>query len=91
MSRPIKKQQRGQSADQAARSLGTSHKSGQHALDIVEESIARDCEGDDELGGYEDLENALSRTTSQDRAGLSQHSMAGSYRRPSYIHGFATA
>ena len=49
MSRPIKKQQqRGQSADQAARSLGTSHKSGQHALDIVEESIARDCEGDDE-------------------------------------------
>ncbi|KAM0713163.1 hypothetical protein Q7P35_000615 [Cladosporium inversicolor] len=88
MSRPIKKQQqRGQSADQAARSLGTSHKSGQHALDIVEESIARDCEGDDEVGGYEDLENALSRTTSQDRAGLSQHSMAGSYRRPSYIGG----
>jgi MATE family multidrug resistance protein len=87
MSRPIKKHQRGQSADQTARSLGTSHKSGQNALDIAEESIARDCEGDYGAGEEEDLENALSRTTSHDRAGLSQHSMAGSYRRPSYVSG----
>lgn len=87
MSRPIKKQQRGQSADQAARSLGTSHRSGHHALDIAEESIARDCEGDDGLGEGDDIERALSRTTSNDRAGLSQHSMAGSYRRPSYVGG----
>jgi MATE family multidrug resistance protein len=87
MSRPIKKHERGQSADQTARSLGTSHKSGQNALDIAEESIARDCEENDGAGEGEDLESALSRTTSHDRAGLSQHSMAGSYRRPSYVGG----
>lgn len=87
MSRPIKRQQSGQPADQAARNLGTSHRSGQHALDLVEQSIARDCEGDDGLGEGEDLERALSRTTSHDRAGLSQHSMAGNYRRPSFVGG----
>jgi MATE family multidrug resistance protein len=87
MSRPIKKQQREQSADQAARSFGTSYRSGQHALDIAEQSIAKDCEGDDGVAEGEDLENALSRTTSYDRAGLSQHSMAGNYRRPSLIGG----
>jgi MATE family multidrug resistance protein len=87
MSRPIKTQQRGQSADQAARSLGTSHRSGQHALDLVEQSIARDCQYDSGIEGSEDLENALSRTTSHDRAGLSQHSMAGNYRRQSWIGG----
>jgi MATE family multidrug resistance protein len=87
MSRPIKKQQREQSADQAARSFGTSHRSGQHALEIAEQSIAKDCEGDDGAAEGEDLENSLSRTTSYDRAGLSQHSMAGNYRRPSLIGG----
>lgn len=87
MSRPIKNQQREESADHAARSLGTSHKSGQYALDLAEQSIARDCEGDDRIMEGEDLENALSRTTSHDRAGLSQHSMAGIYRRPSLIGG----
>jgi MATE family multidrug resistance protein len=87
MSRPIKKQQREQSADQAARSFGTSHRSGQHALEIAEQSIARDCEGDDVVADGEDLENALRRTTSHDHAGLSQHSMAGNYRRPSLIGG----
>jgi MATE family multidrug resistance protein len=87
MSRPIKKQQRERSTDQAARSFGTSHRSGQHALEIAEQSIARDCEGDDGVVEGEDLEIALSRTTSHDRAGLSQHSMAGNYRRPSLIGG----
>lgn len=88
MSRPIKRQQSRQSAE-AARSLGTSYTSGQHALEIAEQSIARDCEDDDddEAGEGGDLEGALSRTTSQDRAGLSQHSMASSYRRPSYMAG----
>lgn len=86
MSRPIKKQ-RGQSADEVARSLGTPHRSGQYALDLAEQSIARDCEDEDGLVEGEDLENALSRTTSHDRAGLSQHSMAGNYRRPSFIGG----
>ncbi|KAM0717091.1 hypothetical protein Q7P37_006943 [Cladosporium fusiforme] len=87
MSRPIKRQQSRQSVEQAARSFGTSYRSGQHALEIAEQSIARDCEDDDEVGEGGELEAALSRTTSQDRAGLSQHSMASSYRRPSYVAG----
>lgn len=87
MSRPIKRQQSRQSVEQVARSLGTSYRSGQHAMDIAEQSIARDCEGEDGVGEGEDLERGLSRTTSHDRAGLSQHSMAGSYRRPSYVAG----
>jgi MATE family multidrug resistance protein len=89
MSKPIKRQQSGQSAEQqASRSFGTSYRSGQNALEIAEQSIARDCEEDnDGMGEGQDVENALSRTTSHDRAGLSQLSMAGNYRRPSWTSG----
>jgi MATE family multidrug resistance protein len=88
MSKPIKRQQSGQSAEQqASRSFGTSYRSGQNALEIAEQSIARDCEDNDGLGEGQDVENALSRTTSHERAGLSQLSMAGNYRRPSWTSG----
>lgn len=39
------------------------------------------------MGEGQDVENALSRTTSHDRAGLTQHSMASNYRRPSWTGG----
>ena len=87
MSKPIKRQQSGQSAEQASRSFGTSYRSGQHALEIAEQSIARDCEDNDGVGEDQDVESALSRANSHDRAGLSQLSMAGNYRRPSWTSG----
>jgi MATE family multidrug resistance protein len=87
MSKPIKRQQSGQSAEQASRSFGTSYRSGQHALEIAEQSIARDCEDNDGVVEDQDVESALSRNSSHDRAGLSQLSMAGNYRRPSWTSG----
>lgn len=90
MSRPIKRQESRQSVgQQAARSFGTSYRS-QHALEIAEQSLARDCEDDVDnqvADGQSQLEGTLSRTTSHDRAGLSQHSMASSYRQPGYMAG----
>jgi len=87
MSKPIKRQQSGQSAEQTSRSFGTSYRSGQNALEIAEQSIAKDCEDNDGLREGQNVGAALSRTTSHDRAGLSQHSMAGNYRRPSWTSG----
>ncbi|TKA33702.1 hypothetical protein B0A50_00538 [Salinomyces thailandicus] len=74
----------------AARSFGTSYRS-QHGeqttLRIAEESIARDLQdaGDEAV---EDEDEDLATTLSQqEHAQLSQHSMAGYYRRASYIAG----
>lgn len=89
MSRPIKQDGR-QSHDPTVRSFGASYRSHAHEsiATIAEESIARDLEEDGALETVEDGDNTLDRTLSAaERAGLSEHSMAGRYRRPSYIAG----
>lgn len=83
MSKPIPQSSARQAVDQTARSLGTSYRSQSHALELAEASIARDLADEDDEDGT--VEGALSRTISRDQAGLSQHSMAGHYRRPSII------
>ncbi|KAK1073832.1 hypothetical protein LTR33_009906 [Friedmanniomyces endolithicus] len=93
MSKPIRSPSR-RNSDQPARSQSTSyrrHHDEQTLTSLAEESIARDLEEaeDDEAAGRdEDLENALEPTNTQEqRAQLGQHSMAGHYRRPSYVSG----
>ena len=69
------------------RSRSRSQQADRSISSIVEESINRDIEDDDvEAGTPEtEAENALSRTSTQERVPLGQHSLAGSYRRPSYM------
>ena len=69
------------------RSRSRSQQADRSISSIVEESINRDIEDDDvEVGTPEtEAENALSRTSTQERVPLGQHSLAGSYRRPSYM------
>jgi MATE family multidrug resistance protein len=73
-----------------SRSIGASYRSQSHIVALAEESISRDLEDDefadeDSVGyGVEDG-NALSRTNTADMPSLGSHSMAGYYRRPSYI------
>nr|OQO24807.1 hypothetical protein B0A51_06805 [Rachicladosporium sp. CCFEE 5018] len=85
MSRPIQRPAREHSA---ARSLGASYRSQHEPLSLAEESIARDLDDIDDDTAFQAEDNiqpSLSRTTSQDYAGLTQHSIAG--RRPSYMAG----
>ena len=90
MSKPIGSRNRSSSpsGQGTSRSFGTSYRSASHITAIAEESISRDLEDnefdDDEASAAEDS-NALSRTTTQDMPSLGSHSMAGYYRRPSYI------
>ncbi|KAK3112594.1 hypothetical protein LTR53_010965 [Teratosphaeriaceae sp. CCFEE 6253] len=90
MSKPIARPSR-HGSDSTARSLGTSyrtHYGEQNVASIAEESIARDLEEAEDAEEDEDLENGLEPTaTQQERAQLGQHSMAGYYRRPSYVAG----
>lgn len=95
MSKPIDRPtRRSGSVERAARSFGTSFRSqfgDQSIASIAEESIAQDlAEDEQEVGQQQEqdgAENALSRTNTQDRISLGQHSMAGHFRRPSYIAG----
>lgn len=90
MSTPINRPTR-RSVDHAARELGTSYRSltEQTATAIAEESIARDLQdAGDSVVDEQDVENGLERTTTQERThNLGEHSLAGFYRRPSYIAG----
>lgn len=95
MSKPIRSPSR-QSNDQSARSFGTSYQSqygDQSIATIAEESIARDLEDEQDGAAVEDQEGEdgglLGRTLSQqERSHLEHpHSMAGNYRRPSYVAG----
>lgn len=91
MSHPItSSRRRSQSpiAPTTSRSIGASYRSQSHlaAIAIAEESISRDLEDDDFADeGAADDGNALSRAHTHDVPSLRAHSMAGYYRRPSYI------
>lgn len=100
MSKPISSTNRSESpaTSRTARSFGTSYRSqpGELRAALAEESIARDAE-DPEFADEEAVvtptangeENGapLSRANTHERASLGQHSMAGHYRRPSYVVG----
>ncbi|USW57278.1 Putative multi antimicrobial extrusion protein [Septoria linicola] len=89
MSRPISSSNRSESpaTQTTSRSMGASYRSQSHIAAIAEQSISRDLE-DDEFADDDDGAadgNALSRTNTQDMPNLGSRSMAGYYRRPSYI------
>ncbi|KAI5363218.1 putative multi antimicrobial extrusion protein [Septoria linicola] len=89
MSRPISSSNRSESpaTHTTSRSMGASYRSQSHIAAIAEESIGRDLE-DDEFADDDDGAadgNALSRTNTQEMPNLGSRSMAGYYRRPSYI------
>ncbi|KAH9845010.1 MatE [Teratosphaeria destructans] len=91
MSKPIAASSPRRSSDHGTgpRSLGASYRSAfadQAIAAVAEESIAKDLEEIGDSQGAEDVENGLSRTTSEIRQ-LGEHSMAGHYRRPSYMGG----
>lgn len=72
----------------SGRSLGRSYRShhGEGVARIAEEAIARDLEdtaGDED--GDRDAESGLEPTTSHGQIHLSEHSMAGYFRRPSFF------
>lgn len=73
-----------------SRNLGTSYRS-QHGFanitSLAEESIARDLEDEENEEAVGDVENGLTPTVSNEQPQLAQHSMAGFYRRPSYMAG----
>jgi multidrug resistance protein, MATE family len=91
MSRPINQPPDKRSNDQSARSLGTSchsHYADQSIATIAEESIARDLQdAGEEAAESQDEGNELARVSTQERIQLGQHSLAGYYRRPSYMAG----
>jgi len=73
-----------------ARSLGASYRTTQYGeqsiVRIAEEAINRDLQDVDDDTAVEDVEDGLAPMDSeQERAHLGQHSMAGNYRRPSYL------
>ena len=69
------------------RSRSRSQQADRSIFSIVEESINRDLEDEDVEASTTEPEtgNALSRTSTQELVPLGQHSLAGSYKRPSYM------
>ncbi|KAK5720788.1 hypothetical protein LTR15_006749 [Elasticomyces elasticus] len=90
MSKPVRSPSRhSNDANGTVRSLGTSYRGEQTLTSLAEESIARDLEEADEEAIQDgEIENGLEQTNTQlERAHLGEHSMAGYYRRPSYMAG----
>jgi MATE family multidrug resistance protein len=71
----------GQHPTEPSRNFSASYRSQSHIAAIAEESLSRDLEDD---GRYHETA-ALSRVSTGEMPPLGSHSMAGNYRRPSYI------